>query len=81
MADNNWLAQGAPGARADSRTDTGVVVDQGLRSYMGSVYNYMAAGVALTGVIAYAMFMLTVTNDPTLAAKTARGVASLKSGM
>ena len=28
-------------------------VDEGLRSYMLSVYNYMAAGVALTGVTAY----------------------------
>ncbi len=79
MADNNWLAQGAPGARAGA--DTGVFVDQGLRSYMGSVYNYMAAGVALTGLVSYAMFMLTVTGDPALAAKTARGVASLRAGM
>jgi uncharacterized protein len=76
MADNNWLAQGAPGAR--SSADTGVVVDQGLRAYMGSVYNYMAAGVALTGIVAYAMFMLTVTTDPALAAK---GASMLRKGM
>ena len=29
---------------------TGAAVDEGLRSYMLGVYNYMAAGVALTGV-------------------------------
>jgi uncharacterized protein len=31
----------------------GVAVDEGLRSYMLGVYNYMAAGIALTGVVAY----------------------------
>ena len=30
------------------------VLDVGLRRYMLSVYNYMAAGLALTGVVAYA---------------------------
>jgi uncharacterized protein len=29
-------------------------IDQGLRSYMLKVYNYMAIGLALTGVVAYA---------------------------
>ncbi len=32
------------------------VFDAGLRSYMLSVYNYMASGVLLTGVVALAMF-------------------------
>jgi uncharacterized protein len=36
------------------RTD--VAVDQGLRSYMLRVYNYMAGGVFLTGLVAYATF-------------------------
>ena len=31
----------------------GAAVDAGLRAYMLRVYNYMAAGVALTGVVAY----------------------------
>ena len=34
------------------RTEAGVV-DQGLRAYMLRVYNYMASGVAFTGVVAY----------------------------
>ena len=38
---------------ATSRPLDGAVVDQGLRSYMLSVYNYMALGVALTGLVAY----------------------------
>ena len=33
-----------------------VIIDQGLRSYMLKVYNYMASGVLLTGFIALAFF-------------------------
>jgi FtsH-binding integral membrane protein len=39
---------------------TGVAVDEGLRSYMLGVYNYMAGGVALTGVVAYLTYMMAV---------------------
>ncbi len=42
---------------AVGRTDA---IDQGLRSYMLRVYNYMGSGVALTGVVAYAIFALAV---------------------
>ncbi len=28
-------------------------IDEGLRSYMLRVYNYMAGGLALTGIVAY----------------------------
>jgi FtsH-binding integral membrane protein len=45
-------------------------VDEGLRAYMLGVYNYMAAGVALTGVIAYLVYAMAVTNDPAAAAAT-----------
>jgi len=38
----------------------GEAIDQGLRSYMLRVYNYMGSGVALTGVVAYAIFALAV---------------------
>ena len=41
------------------RTDAGVV-DQGLRAYMIRVYNYMASGVAITGVVAYAIYAMSV---------------------
>jgi FtsH-binding integral membrane protein len=44
---DNRYAQSPTMARA------GVVVDEGMRAYMLGVYNYMAAGVALTGVAAY----------------------------
>jgi FtsH-binding integral membrane protein len=35
-------------------------VDQGLRSYMLSVYNYMAGGLAITGVVAWLAFQAAV---------------------
>ena len=41
------------------RTEAGVV-DQGLRAYMLRVYNYMASGVAITGVVAYAIYAMSV---------------------
>ena len=49
----NWsdprTSYGAPAGRADARD---VAFDAGLRSYMLSVYNYMASGVLLTGIVA-----------------------------
>jgi FtsH-binding integral membrane protein len=38
-------------------------VDAGLRAYMLRVYNYMAAAVALTGVLAYGTFNAAVVTD------------------
>ena len=42
---------------------TGAAVDEGLRSYMLSVYNYMSAGVALTGITAYVVSALAVASE------------------
>jgi FtsH-binding integral membrane protein len=42
-------------ARTGYRTDQ-VTIDAGLRAYMLRVYNYMAAGVALTGLVAWFTF-------------------------
>ena len=36
--------------------DRAVAIDQGLRAYMIRVYNYMAVGVALTGIVAWLAF-------------------------
>ncbi len=41
------------------RTEAGVV-DEGLRAYMLRVYNYMASGVAITGVVAYLIYAMAV---------------------
>jgi uncharacterized protein len=47
-------------ARTGYRTDQ-VAVDAGLRAHMIRVYNYMAAGVALTGLVAWFTFSAAVT--------------------
>jgi FtsH-binding integral membrane protein len=53
---------------------TGVdVIDAGLRAYMLRVYNYMAAGLVITGVVAYVLFMLATTNNPAEAVMQVRG--------
>ena len=49
--DRNVAARGFGAAPA-------VAIDAGLRAYMIRVYNYMAAGVALTGVVAWLTFNL-----------------------
>ena len=46
-------------ARTGYRTDQ-VAIDAGLRAYMIRVYNYMAAGVALTGLVAWFTFSAAV---------------------
>jgi FtsH-binding integral membrane protein len=45
-----------------ARTEA-AVIDQGLRAYMVSVYNYMAIGLAITGLVAIGAFKLAVTQD------------------
>ncbi|MEZ5925941.1 MAG: Bax inhibitor-1/YccA family protein [Hyphomicrobiaceae bacterium] len=49
------------GSQVGTRTETHEV-DEGLRSYMLGVYNYMASGIALTGIVAYATYLLSVSN-------------------
>tara|TARA_B100000674_G_scaffold406308_1_gene353273 strand:+ start:127 stop:885 length:759 start_codon:yes stop_codon:yes gene_type:complete len=40
-----------------------VVMDEGLRAYMLKVYNYMATGILLTGIIALLSFKMSVVTD------------------
>ena len=60
MADfDTRMARGA----AVSRPGTAAAdIDQGLRSYMLQVYNYMATGLAVTGVAALGAFLLAFQN-------------------
>jgi uncharacterized protein len=43
--------------------DRAIAIDQGLRAHMITVYNYMAGGVALTGVIAWLTFQMAVVQN------------------
>ena len=45
-----------PRYQVQTGTGTQVQIDQGLRSYMLKVYNYMGAGLAITGAAAYGTF-------------------------
>ncbi len=47
-------------ARYGSVTRSEAAIDQGLRTYMLRVYNYMALGLAITGAAAIGIFMLSV---------------------
>jgi len=50
--------------RTAARTASAAAIDEGLRQYMLRVYNYMASGLALTGIIAYVTAnMSVVIND------------------
>ena len=43
--------------------ETTAVMDEGLRAYMLKVYNYMATGVLLTGIVALLCFKMSVVTD------------------
>jgi len=55
--DRNTSARYGVGSVPSARAEAGVI-DQGLRAYMLRVYNYMALGLAITGVVAYGAFTL-----------------------
>ena len=49
--------------KVKAATQTTVVMDEGLRAYMLKVYNYMATGVLLTGIVALISFKISVVTD------------------
>ena len=54
--DRNYAA-----ARSGVGAGRAVAIDQGLRAYMIRIYNYMAMGVALTGIVSWLTFNAAVT--------------------
>jgi len=56
--DRNIAARGSYGA------DRAAAIDAGLRAYMIRVYNYMASGVALTGIVAWLTYNAAVITGP-----------------
>ena len=52
-------------ARAKEAQQSTVVMDEGLRAYMLKVYNYMATGILLTGIIALISFKMSGDTDST----------------
>jgi len=51
-----------------SRAGSAVAIDEGLRSYMLRVYNYMGIGLVVTGLVAWFAASSAITNDPSAAA-------------
>ncbi|MGA7489924.1 MAG: Bax inhibitor-1/YccA family protein [Xanthobacteraceae bacterium] len=56
--DRNYAA-----ARRGVGADRAVAIDEGLRAYMIRVYNYMAMGVALTGIVSWLTFQAAVVTN------------------
>ena len=50
-----------PAVRGGFGADRAAAIDAGLRAYMIRVYNYMAIGVAVTGLVAWFTFSAAVT--------------------
>jgi FtsH-binding integral membrane protein len=63
-------------ARASTTVD---YIDAGLRSYMLRVYNYMLAGLVVTGLASYGTFLAAVTDNPANAAARLPGGVMLTS--
>ena len=51
------------GAMRTAGTDRAIAIDQGLRAYMIRVYNYMAMGVLLTGVVSWFTYQAAVVTN------------------
>ncbi len=52
----------------------GAAVDQGLRAFMLGVYNNMAIGLVVTGIVAFAVSQFAVTSNPADAVEGMRGL-------
>jgi len=57
------MALGSDNRTATARAGTQVLIDEGLRQYMLRVYNYMASGLALTGITAWVTAQMSVVTD------------------
>ena len=64
MSDYDRNVTTAKWGQTIGRVDT-AAIDQGLRSYMLGVYNYMTVGLAITGLVAMATNMLAVAETAT----------------
>jgi hypothetical protein len=72
MADfDRSAATGQPFVGAVTRAEA-AAIDAGLRAHMLRIYNYMVLGLAITGVAALGVYMLSVTTDVAAAAKITR---------
>ncbi len=55
--------KGILGRAKEATQQSSAVTDEGLRAYMLKVYNYMATGILMTGIIALITFKMSVVTD------------------
>ena len=60
-----------------------LIIDEGLRAYMLKVYNFMASGIFLTGIVSLLLFKLSVvmSSDGTITGLTSIGNALYNSAL
>ena len=75
------MALGSDNRTATSRAGAQVLIDEGLRQYMLRVYNYMASGLALTGITAWvtAQMSVVIAADGAIVGLTGFGAALFNS--
>jgi FtsH-binding integral membrane protein len=66
-SDRSTALSGAPVSRAEA-----AAIDAGLRAHMLRIYNYMALGLTVSAIVAVGVYFLSVTDDPTAAARIVR---------
>src|SRR3972149_3698246 len=76
MSDFERNTATSPFGQTFGRAET-VAVEQGLRAHMLRIYNYMVLGLAITGLAALGIYMLSVTGEMAAAAKIVRGGAEV----
>ena len=74
--DRNYAS---PFGRAAGRVDA-ATVDAGLRAYMLRIYNYMSIGLAITGLAALGVFIMSTTSDPSQVAYKFKDIALTQFG-
>jgi uncharacterized protein len=71
MSDFDRNATAAPFGASVSRAEA-AAIDAGLRAHMLKIYNYMVLGLAITGLAALGIYLVSVTGDVASAAKILR---------
>jgi FtsH-binding integral membrane protein len=76
MSDYDRNVATAPFGRTMGQAGS-VAVDEGLRAYMLRIYTYLALGLAITGLAALGIYMISVTGEMSAAAKVIRAGAEV----
>jgi FtsH-binding integral membrane protein len=73
MVESDRKIADAPGYAATIPHAEAIIIDAGLRAYMLRIYNYMMLGLAITGLAALGIYLVSVTDTLSNAAYLVRG--------